>query len=185
MGSTARRLRFRRNTLEERGARASAHSGAQTDSLPRDADAAAPPQTPTAAIPVAQEPRPRCQTVCSTHPPCRCHVRRELLEADARSLSLRQAPKLRLSPWKDYRLEFPRRLPHKSSGHLPLPGACGVYTPRRRSEPARAERERFCRRGQEEEREGGARARGTRSDDAVRRRRGFLLKLHTSVDSSH
>lgn len=88
-----------------------------------------------------------------------CHVKREGLEPDSRSLTLTR-PSPKASPFSVEKLPGSRSRGGghtNSSGHLPLPGACGVHTPRRRSEQARGERSRVGRRGREEEREGGAR----------------------------
>lgn len=147
LGSQDTQAAVSANTREERGARA--------DSSPRDADAAAPPRAPTAATAAAREPRPRRQAVCSAHPPCRLPSRTR--PAGATHSHSAKPQSLRFSPSKNDRLAFPRRRPHKSSGHLPLPGACGVYTPRRRSEPLRAECERVGGLRREEEGKGGAR----------------------------
>lgn len=72
-----------------------------------------------------------------------------------------------------------------SSGHRPLPEACGVHTPRRRSEPAPAERERICRRGREEESEGDARGRKGASRFPRRGDAPDVLDLRARLDSGH
>lgn len=52
-----------------------------------------------------------------------CHVRRELLATDTRSLLPGQTRKPRLSPSKNYRLAFPRRQPHKLGQTPPTSGS--------------------------------------------------------------
>lgn len=133
-----------RNTQEEgRGARAGCS--------PRDAGAAAPPRTRTAATPAAREPRPCLQAVGSDQPPCRVSRKERTVETDTRSRSRRQTRRPRLSLRGKTTGWGSRGGGHTNwSRHLLLPGACGVYTPRRRSEPARTERERLGRRGREE-----------------------------------
>lgn len=125
--------------------------GARAGCSPRDAGAAAPPRTRTAATPAAREPRPCLQAVGSDQPPCRASRKERTVETDTRSRSRRQTRRPRLSLRGKTTGWGSRGGGHTNwSRHLLLPGACGVHTPRRRSEPARTERERLGRRGREE-----------------------------------
>lgn len=103
-------LRFRRNTLEDTGAgvrkgraptagRGRTHLGIRILRL-----------LPTLG-PGRLQPRRSHGLAARLFPPlvlhARCHVRRELLEPDTRSLSLGQTRKPRLSPLKNYRVRVP------------------------------------------------------------------------------
>lgn len=114
--------------------------GARAGCSPRDAGAAAPPRTRTAATPAAREPRPCLQAVGSDQPPCRASRKERTVETDTRSRSRRQTRRPRLSLRGKTTGWGSRGGGHTNwSRHLLLPGACGVHTPRRRSEPARTE----------------------------------------------
>lgn len=140
---------------------AGADNRARADSSPRDWDAAAPPGPPAAATPAARESRPRWQALYSVVPPCR--LSRQRRAAGAGHLLTLTRPSPKASPFSVEKLPGSRSRGGghtNSSGHLLLPGACGVQTPRRRSEPACTERQRRSPRGREEEQEGGAPVRG-------------------------
>lgn len=90
---------------------------------PRDAGAAAPPRTRTAATLAAREPRPCRQAAGADQPPCRVSRTKRAVETDTRSLSRRQTRRPRPSTWKNNRLLFPRRRPHKLEQTPPTSGS--------------------------------------------------------------
>lgn len=136
---------------------AGADNRARADSSPRDWDAAAPPGPPAAATPATRESRPRWQALYSVVPPCR--LSRQRRAAGAGHLLTLTWPSPKASPFSVEKLPGSRSRGGghtNSGGHLLLPGACGVQTPRRRSEPACTERQRRSPQEREEEQEGGA-----------------------------
>lgn len=128
-GPRAHGLRILRETLEDKGARADSHLGIRALRL-------LPARRPPRAAPRGSHGL-AAGLVALLILHAACHVRRELLGPTTRSLT-RPSPKA--SPFSAEKLPGYRSRggDHtNSNGHLPLPGAWGVHTPRRRGEPAR------------------------------------------------